>query len=845
MDKRGKIASLEEENSPLYFGDWLKRRREDLNLTQAELGQRTCCTVFTIRKIEAGERRPSRQLAGLLAQALDIPCEDQDTFIKAARGERSLGRLPSPARTASRDAQPAIQSSPVPGSLPRALTPFVGREPELSALGQLLQDPHCSLLTIVGPGGIGKTRLAIEAARRSQDLFPDGVWFVPLAGLNSTVLLGTAIASAINISFQNPNNPQKQLFQYLQNKKALLVLDNAEHLLEGAGVFSEIIKDCPQVKLLVTSRERLNLLSEWVFEITGLPVPPSHQVEPFESYSSIALFLQSARRSQAGFELREEDRRSVLKICQIVEGMPLGIELSAAWVSTLSMAEIAAEIENSLDFLSTSARDVPERQRSMRAVFDHSWQMLSPDEQQVLRQLSVFRGGFTRQAAEQVAGIKLDSLSGLLAKSLIQRDRQKRYSLHELVRQYAARQLETAGELEEVQRRHITFFINFAEKGREDIGGPLVATLIKWMELDIDNLRAALEYTISLHASHMALRLGDILRTFWEFRGLIDEGRRWLNILLDLPGDNTKEYMVQRGQALQAAGVLARIQGDFEAAHRFYREGLALCRQSGDMKGLALVLNSLGVLLMYEGKCAEAETYIQESLQLCRELDIKIEIVRRLNNLGMVATYQGAYEKARLLLEESLPIFRELNDRHGVAASLQNLGVVLCYQGKYERSMEVLEESLALFREIGDVQGLVIALDSFARVHLAKGNTSQALAAFHESLTQNQKVGNMTELASSLEGIAEALEVSARHSPLSGDRVQLAVRLLAAADRVRTTSGACRLPVECAEYERITAQLRSQCAEPNFSMEWIRGGEMTTEQSVEFALIYLSQISRA
>ena len=291
-----------------------------------------------------------------------------------------MERLASLARTPSRDSQPAVKSSPIPGNLPRALTPFIGREPELSALGQLLRDPQCSLLTIVGPGGIGKTRLAIEAANQSKDLFPDGVWFVPLAALNSPALLVPAIADALNFRFQDPADPQAQLLRYLCEKRALLVLDNAEHLLDGVGLFTEILKACPQVKLLVTSRERLNLLSEWVFEIQGLPVPPSDQVEQFEAYSSVALFLQSARRVQAGFELREEERRWVLKICQIMEGMPLGIELAAAWVGLLSCEEIAKEIERNLDFLTVSMRDLPERHRSLRATLDHSWNLLNAEE---------------------------------------------------------------------------------------------------------------------------------------------------------------------------------------------------------------------------------------------------------------------------------------------------------------------------------------------------------------------------------------------------------------------------------------------------------------------------------
>jgi predicted ATPase len=250
------------------------------------------------------------------------------------------------------------------------------------------------LLTIVGPGGIGKTRLAVEAAHHSEQLFSDGVWFVPLVSLNSPVQIIPAIAGALDFKFQEATNPQAQLLRYLHLKKALLVLDNAEQLLDGVELFTEILKDCPQVKLLVTSRERLNLLSEWVFDLQGLPVPPNDQVEQIEAIL-VALFLQSARRVRAGFELREEERQWVRKICHTMEGMPLGIELSAAWVGLLSCEEIAKEIERNLDFLTVSMRDLPERHRSLRATLDHSWKLLKRGEL-VLSRLSVFQGDFSR-----------------------------------------------------------------------------------------------------------------------------------------------------------------------------------------------------------------------------------------------------------------------------------------------------------------------------------------------------------------------------------------------------------------------------------------------------------------
>jgi transcriptional regulator with XRE-family HTH domain len=338
-DAKATSFSSNKEDFPLHFSEWLKCRRQELDLTQEQLAQRASCSVFAIRKMESGERRPSRQLAEILAKALEIPIENQPSFIQVARGERNVESLHT--ILPGRASLPGGETRPTTGSLPRLPTPFIGREPELAALGQLLQDPQCSLITIVGPGGIGKTRLAIQAATRQKNIFPDGVWFVPFAPLNSSEYLTPAIADALKFRFQGSAAPQEQLLNYLHDKTALLVLDNLEHLLDGAGLFTEILNACPQVKLLVTSRERINLLSEWLFEIRGLPVPPDSQTEQFEEYSSVALFLQSARRVRIGFELDEEQRRWVLNICQTTEGMPLGIELSAAWVGLLSCKEIA------------------------------------------------------------------------------------------------------------------------------------------------------------------------------------------------------------------------------------------------------------------------------------------------------------------------------------------------------------------------------------------------------------------------------------------------------------------------------------------------------------------------
>src|SRR5512143_3944869 len=376
------------------FGAWLRQQRTHLKLTREQLAERVGCSVALLRKIEDGERRPSTQIAELIANTLNIPEADRATFVRVARGELNLERLPAVLKPV------AIPITPLAPrvNLPVLPTPLIGRQREVEELGQLLRDPHCRLLTLVGPGGMGKTRLAIETASHVQTIFADGVYFVPLAPVSATRFIVPVIADAIGFTFQSASliDPRIQLFSYLKEKQALLLVDNLEHLLAEPGieVLAELLANASQVKLLTTSRESTGLPGEWIFEVQGLPVPESGQGEASAPNTSVELFLQRARRAHVGFNAAPEDYPSIVRICRLLEGLPLGIELAAAWVRTLSCDEIAGEIERGLDFLSVSARDLPARHRSMHAVFDHSWELLSEEEQGVLCRLSVFRGGF-------------------------------------------------------------------------------------------------------------------------------------------------------------------------------------------------------------------------------------------------------------------------------------------------------------------------------------------------------------------------------------------------------------------------------------------------------------------
>ena len=400
----------------MIFGQRVRQHRRELDLTQEDFAQRVGIATETVSKIERGERRPSKHVAERMAQVLELSDEDRAAFVRAARAllnDSADTLAPPPAA-----ALPAVAAPRRPRvNLPTPATALVGRAAELAELERLLSDPDCRLLTVSGPGGIGKTRLAIEATARQAAGFADGAAFVALAPVAAPDLIAPAIADALGFSFYGQANPSGQLIDFLQEKSLLLLLDNFEHLVDGADFLVELLQRAPQVKLIVTSRERLNLQGEWVIELQGLPLPRNadgwkngEQLVGFDDSAAVALFLQTARRSYAGFTLAPADRAAVARICRLVEGMPLGIELAAAWVRVLPLGEIADEIARTLDFLAASARDLPARHRSLRAVFEHSWNLLTDDERIVMRRLSVFRGGFSRAAAAAVcAELKIEN----------------------------------------------------------------------------------------------------------------------------------------------------------------------------------------------------------------------------------------------------------------------------------------------------------------------------------------------------------------------------------------------------------------------------------------------------
>ena len=780
---------MEETALPAYFGEWLKRRRKGLDLTQAELAQRVGCSLPALRKIESGERRPSKQLAELLAKSLEIPSEDQTTFIRVARGELNVERLPRSSRPLSGNNNAPLQTPPFPGNLPGLLTPFIGRELELTSLTQLLRDPKCRLLTIIGPGGIGKTRLAIEIATRHKDVFPDGTWFVPLAPLRSPAFLVSAIADGLNFRFQDPTKPKGQLLNYLQDKRALLVLDNAEHLLDGIELFVEILEGSSQVKLLVTSRERLNLLSEWVFEIQGLPVPPNDQAEQFQKYSSVELFLKSAQRTQPDFMLREDERRWVTQICKIIEGLPLGIELSAAWVGLLSVEEIAKEIARNLDFLSVPLRDIPERHRSLRATLDHSWNLLDPEEKVILSRLSVFQGSFRRKAAEEICGANLVILSSLKDKSLLRRTERERFDLHELIHQYASSRLEEdPDEAERLKDKHAKYFALRLSEWEKALKSSKQTETLSEMADEIDNLRQAWKRMITccelecgqnslfspdlFHNSLFSLSLFFEIRCRnWEAVSIFEEaveylqearssfnhsGDEWpyeavlghvtaylgLHFGYIMKYQQAREFLedslmllensradVEKSQAQIMLAWLYQTHGQILRSIVLLEETLIIFQKNGDIWWYALAISRIAWAYLAIGKIKEGKALYQESLRLADPGDLRLR-VPILNGLAYASYLENDFTGAERLLQEIQEFCLKLGNRRQTALYFLDSGQVALTTNRIEQAEKNFQECVDLLSEFGESHDLALGLIYLGKCFTARMEIEAAREKF-------------------------------------------------------------------------------------------------------------------
>jgi predicted ATPase len=739
--------------------------------------------------------------------------------------------------------RPVSQVETLPANLPVSRTGFVGREKEATAVTELLLRQEVCLVTVTGPGGIGKTRLAVEVASGLTEHFRGGIHFVPLSSLNDPSLVVSAIVQTLGIreaGGQSPLEILKKNFQDSFRAPMLFVLDNFEHLLQAAATVAELLVMAPNLKVLVTSRAALHVYGEHEFPVPPLALPDSRSVTSVEILSqcpAVALFVQRAAAAKPDFELNRENAPVVAEICARLDGLPLAIELAAARVKVLSPSAMLSRLASRLQLLTGGARDLPQRLQTLRAAMDWSYDLLNAAEQKLFRRVSVFVGGCTLEGVEAVCDTKndlnldlLDGMASMVDKSLMQQVEQpngeSRFVMLETIREYAMEKLKTSDEEALTKRAHAAYCLVMAEEEAKEQSGPEGTQWLDRFAIEHDNFRAALEWLTETGDAAWGLRLGTALFHFWEMREYLAEGRDSLGKVLKIPAAASPTKA--RARALFAAAVLTGEQGDFASAVPQMKESLDIARELQDNQGVAVSLNALAVLARDQGDVALAHSLFEESLIVWRELGDLKAVARSLSNLANVVKLQGNYSRASSLYAECLSIFRGLRDRTGVAWTLNHQGDVSCDQGDTAAARAQYEHALAIFHEVGDRWGIAGTLADLGSLARKQADCPTADALYRESLKIFQELEHKR-------GIARLLECFAC-SAAAQLQAERSLRLAGTAAALRQNIGAPLTRAEQASLEAFLNPVRRALTDASGTTSWLEGWAMPVEKAIEEVL---------
>lgn len=732
-----------------------------------------------------------------------------------------------------------------PNNLPLQLTSFIGREQELAQVKELLSQSR--MLTLIGAGGSGKTRLALQVATSILESYPDGVWLIELASLSDPALLMQTITAVLGIREQAGQPSLTAVTDFVCDKSILLLLDNCEHLIDScAKVADSLLHACPNLKLLSTSREQLGIEGEHIFYVPSMELPslvPTSSIEEIAQSESVRLLHDRARAIQPSFELNKKNSYAVTQICHRLDGIPLAIELAAARFRMLSPEQIAIRLDDRFKLLTTGSRTALPRHQTLSALIDWSHDLLSEEERTLFRRLSVFSGGWTLEAAEMVGSLEanlesriqaeeiMELLAGLASKSLVivdEQDGETRYSMLKTIRAYAFTRLREAKEEEPVRREHLVFYLNLAEMVEPELLADEHARWDRKLELEQDNLRGALTWALAEKSKGSDAESGSLLAgtmfMYWWVHGYLNEGRNWLSLAIERFQGNTKA----RAKALSGIGTLAWQQGDYSEAQSCFDESIQLWSKLGIDDGLAEAQHFSGHLEFDQRNYDQAKTLFADSLNYYKQIDDTTRTLTLTSDMGLVAYHLGDYVSARSSFEQALLLWQERGNQEALGDVLNRLGDLARVESNYDKARAYYEESLELFRTMNAKLGIASGLHKLGQVARHQNDIEDARGLFLESIKLQQEAGNKQGIIECLEGMAGL--------DLVNKELERAAVIFGATQALLDTLGAPLAPADLFVRERDMEVLKDQLDPQRLSTALEKGNAMTQEQAIEYAL---------
>lgn len=866
------------------FGLWLKQRRRTLDLTQEELAQRIACSLSTLRKIEADHLAPSKELAQLLAVAIGVAAADQDAFVAFARGTKATFAPQRASAVAELAIAPSVRPNPSAYYLPTPLTGLVGREREVQSGCALLRREHVRLLTLVGPPGAGKTRLSLALAKVLQAEFAHGVCFVPLAPMHDPALVLSAIAQALHVRERAGHALLAAVQETVAHQQLLLVLDNFEQVMAAAPLVSELLVAAPELKIIVSSRETLKLYGEYEFPVMPLAVPDIQQLpspDLLEVYPAVELFMQRARAVRPDFAITATNATAIAHICAWLDGLPLAIEMAAARTKWQSPPLLLAQLRQQLLALTGGPRDLTPRQQTLRGAMDWSYNLLTPLEQQIFVALGVINGSCT--ATVMAAVTELDSklcdalLRGLVEKSLLQciadEQGELRYTMLQMVREYAQAKQQEQGIQTQLQARHAAFYQRLVAESLAPLQTEAAERTLNRLALEQSNLHSALTWCLHADRAGGLLLASQLATSLWSVRGYFSEGRTWLEQLLadapttpqlsnesyleavaaawlaaaqmalgqgDLPAaaifaTQSEQLALRLEQesavraALRSRAAIALHQSDYAQATQLYQEALAHCNLVTDQREAAAILNGLGLIAKDQGDYAGALVLHERSYNLSATVGDTIGQARALTYSGIAAYWQGAFQRCIDLAQQTITLQQGIGDVLSLTYSREILGMSLVKVGRFAEGMAALEASWQAFEQQADRSGVAMVLVDLGQATYAQGAYAPSFAYHRDALHLAHAIGDRRRCAFALEGMAMALA----HLATATTQFEAVVQLLAAASTLRSAIGAPLPPTERPAYTECTALISTRLAPDAYAAAWQAGTAMSVAAFVQ------------